>query len=81
MSSPVDEIGAAAPILEPGDITAKLAAAAIKVPADPALAPLGYTNTDTGNGDSSNRLTISLVGPRRPPGVSNWIINAVEPSY
>ena len=41
MSSPVDEIGAAAPILEPGDITAKLAAAAIKVPADPALAPLG----------------------------------------
>ena len=42
-SSPVDETGVAAPMFDPGAMTAKLAAAVIKVPADPACAPRGET--------------------------------------
>ena len=70
-SSPVEDTGLAAPMLVPGAMTAKLAAAVIKVPADPALAPPGVTYTATGMGDSSRSSTIFRVDPSSPPGVSN----------
>ena len=43
ISRPSDMIGVAAPMFVPGAITAKLAAATKKVPADAALAPAGET--------------------------------------
>ena len=42
-SCPVDDTGVAAPMFVPGAITAKLAAAVMNVPADPARAPAGDT--------------------------------------
>ena len=42
-SRPVEETGVAAPMLVPGAMTAKLAAAVINVPAEPAPAPCGET--------------------------------------
>ena len=64
-------------MLVPGAITAKLAAAVMNVPAEPALAPLGETYTATGIGDSRSNWTMSLVAPRRPPGVSSWMTKSV----
>ena len=68
-SPPVIVTGLAAPIFVPGAITAKLAAAVIKVPADPALAPCGLTYTTDGTLDSRNSLTICRVASSSPPGV------------
>ena len=64
----------------PGAITAKLAAAATKVPAEAALAPAGATYTATGTSDSRMLSTISRVESSNPPGVSNWITTSDAPS-
>ena len=79
-SCPPEATGVAAPILVPGAITAKLAAAVMKVPAEPALAPLGETYTATGTRASNSSSTMSLVEERRPPGVSSSMTTRVAPS-
>ena len=71
---PPDATGVAAPMLVPGAITAKWAAAVIKVPAEPARAPGGETYTATGTRAVSSSSTIFRVELSSPPGVSRWII-------
>ena len=71
-SSLVEETGVAAPMLVPGAMTAKLAAAVMNVPAEPARAPRGETYTATGTWASRSSPTISRVELSKPPGVSSW---------
>src|SRR5437870_1870483 len=73
MSPPVADTGDAAPMLVPGAIAAKLAAAKMNVPADAARAPLGATYTATGTLAASRRWTILRVASYMPPGVSSWM--------
>ena len=80
-SAPVDETGVAAPMLDPGAITAKFAAAVRNVPADPACAPWGETYTTTGRGAASSRSTMSRVAPSMPPGVSSLMTSTVAPVF
>ena len=79
-SAPPAPTAAAAPMLVPGAITAKLAAAATKVPAEAALAPAGDTYTATGTCASRSRSTISRVESTRPPGVSKRMTASETPS-
>ena len=79
MSPPSDLTGEAAPMVVPGAMTAKWAAAVMKVPADAARAPAGPTNTATGTSESRIPSTISRVDSSRPPGVSSWMTTSDAP--
>src|SRR4029453_17775794 len=80
MSPPVADTGDAAPMLVPGAIAAKLAAAKMNVPADAARAPLGATYTATGTLAASRRWTILRVASYMPPGVSSWMTKSAARS-
>src|SRR4029453_4156381 len=73
MSCPCADSGDAAPMLVPGAMTAKLAAAKMNVPADAARAPFGATYTATGTLAASSCWTILRVASYAPPGVSSWM--------
>src|SRR5690554_4135328 len=61
--------GVAAPMVDPGDITIKSAAALMIAPALAALAPLGATQITLGAGCSLIAEIISFVVVTSPPGV------------
>ena len=79
-SPPAPDTGDAAPMFVTGAIAATCADAAMKVPADAALAPEGETYTTTGTGDSWIAPTMSRVELSRPPGVSSVTIATRAPS-
>ena len=70
ISSPLPEIGCAAPICVLGAMAAIWPARVMNVPADAALAPAGLTNTITGISAARIRCTMSSVDEISPPGVS-----------
>ena len=72
--------GEAAPIVVRGAIAVICATAAINVPAEAALAPVGDTKTTTGIPELEMISTIFLVDSKRPPGVSIFIMKIEEPS-
>jgi hypothetical protein len=73
------ETGWAAPMLVPGAMAATCPAMVMNVPAEPAQAPRGETNTSTGTSALRMALTMSLVELRRPPGVSSSRTSASAP--
>ena len=79
-SSPEDPTGLAAPMLVPGAMTAKVAAAVMNVPAEAACAPRGDTNTTEGTSAFSKCWVILRVESRRPPGVSSLIMIRIASS-
>ena len=74
-------MGAAAPMLVLGAMTAKLAAAVMKVPAEAARAPGGDTYTAVGTLSLNRSSVIFWVELRRPPGVSSFMITTSAPSF
>ena len=80
MSSPLLEIGLAAPMLVPGAIQARCAARVMKVPALAARPPAGATHTMTGTSASRKVLVICCVASRLPPGVLSLTTTTSAPS-
>ena len=64
-----------------GAMTAKLAAAVMKVPAEAARAPGGDTYTAVGTLSLNRSSVIFWVELRRPPGVSSFMITTSAPSF
>ncbi len=80
MSSPVPEMGLAAPMLVPGAIQARCAARVMNVPALAARPPAGATHTMTGSGASRKAPVIVWVASRLPPGVFSLTTTTSAPS-
>src|SRR2546422_467132 len=73
---PPSATGEAAPMLVAGAIAATWAAIVMKTPAEAARAPVGATNTMTGNSAFIMRWTIARIARSSPPGVSSWMTSA-----
>src|SRR6202045_500907 len=72
--------GWAEPMFVPGAITAMSAASVMYIPADAARAPEGETKMTTGTRAPNIFLMMSRIDVSRPPGVSIWMIKALDPS-